>query len=207
MSKEQMIQRYDDEERSYHWVTAICFILLMLSGLALFHPAFFWLTHLFGGGTWARILHPFIGVVMALCFLMLTLRLWKHNVMTPDDHKWLDHANDVLNKREANIPPVGRYNGGQKRLFHLMVVCVATLAVTGIVMWQPVFAPYFPIGLIRLAVLLHAVAAFALILGFVVHVYAAIWAKGSVRAMTRGTVTAGWAKKHHPLWYKEMTGK
>jgi formate dehydrogenase subunit gamma len=39
-------------------------VLLALSGLALFHPAMFWLTALFGGGQWTRILHPFIGVVI-----------------------------------------------------------------------------------------------------------------------------------------------
>jgi formate dehydrogenase subunit gamma len=45
-----------------------------------------------------------------------------------------------------------------------------------------------------------------LVLSIVVHVYAAIWVKGTVRAMTRGTVTDGWAKANHPLWHKEVTG-
>jgi len=39
----------------------------------------------------------------------------------------------------------------------------------------------------------------------IIHVYAAIWVKGSFRAMTRGTVHEDWAKSHHPLWYKEVT--
>ena len=39
----------------------------------------------------------------------------------------------------------------------------------------------------------------------IVHVYAAIWVKGTTRAMTRGTVSPGWAKMNHPLWYEEMT--
>jgi formate dehydrogenase subunit gamma len=37
------------------------------------------------------------------------------------------------------------------------------------------------------------------------HVYAAIWVKGTVRAMTRGTVTESWAKLNHPLWHEEVT--
>ena len=45
-----------------------CFILAALSGLAFFHPALFFLTDLFGGGPWTRILHPFIGVVMFAAF-------------------------------------------------------------------------------------------------------------------------------------------
>jgi formate dehydrogenase subunit gamma len=39
---------------------------------------------------------------------------------------------------------------------------------------------------------------------FIVHVYAAYWTRGSIRAMTRGTVSAAWAKHHCAGWYKEM---
>ena len=53
--------------------------------------------------------------------------------------------------------------------------------------------------------LLHSVAAVVLILATIMHVYAAIWVKGTVRAMTRGTVSEGWAKANHPLWHEEMT--
>ena len=52
----------------------------------------------------------------------------------------------------------------------------------------------------------EAFAAFIAIVSIIVHVYAAIWTRGSVRAMTRGTVTAAWAKHHHPAWYKEVSG-
>jgi len=38
----------------------------------------------------------------------------------------------------------------------------------------------------------------------IVHVYAAIWVKGSLRAMTRGTVTEGWAKSNHSLWHERV---
>ena len=62
--------RYNASERANHWVVGICFILLALSGLAFFHPAFFWLTNLFGGGPWTRILHPYIGVVMGAFFVI-----------------------------------------------------------------------------------------------------------------------------------------
>jgi formate dehydrogenase subunit gamma len=34
-----------------------------------------------------------------------------------------------------------------------------------------------------------------------------LWIKGSIGAMTRGTVTYGWARKHHPNWFKEIIGK
>ncbi len=40
-----------------------------------------------------------------------------------------------------------------------------------------------------------------------VHVYAAIWTRGTIRAMLYGTVTRAWAKQHHRGWYRQMTGK
>jgi formate dehydrogenase subunit gamma len=200
------IERYNANDRRNHWFTAICFILLALSGLALFHPSLFWLTNLFGGGPWTRILHPFIGVVMFLSFAGLAARFWHHNAMTDDDKKWLSQWRDVLENREDKLPEVGRYHGGQKLLFWVMVVCMGLLLLTGLVIWQPYFAPSFPVTLLRIAVLLHALSAFVLILGIIVHIYAAIWVTGTVAAMTRGYVPKAWAKKHHPAWYREVTG-
>jgi formate dehydrogenase subunit gamma len=61
----------------------------------------------------------------------------------------------------------------------------------------------FPVDVIRLAALVHAATAFVMIVGIIVHVYAAIWVKGSVGAMVRGTVTLGWARKHHVKWFRQ----
>ncbi|WP_296659174.1 formate dehydrogenase subunit gamma [Paraburkholderia sp.] len=198
-----LIVRYTANERTNHWITAITFVLLALSGLAMFHPAMFWLSALFGGGQWNRILHPFIGVVMFASFLILALRFWHHNHFDAADREWLMKFRDVLAKREEDLPEVGRYNAGQKLLFFLMVVCLVLLLASGIVIWRRYFSIYFPIEVIRLASVVHAVAAFALIVGIIIHVYAALWVKGSIRAMTSGTVTWGWAKKHHPRWFRE----
>jgi len=182
MNDDNLIERFKPADRANHWLTAITLILVALSGLALFHPAFFWLTNFFGGGTWTRILHPFIGVVLAISFGLLAKRF---------------HAD--------NLPEVGRYNAGQKLLFWVMVTTIALLLVSGIVIWQPWFAPWFSIGLTRVAVLIHALAAFVLTAGVIVHIYAVIWIKGTLRGMTRGTVTRTWAKHHHPGWYREVS--
>ena len=81
------------------------------------------------------------------------------------------------------------------------------LLVSGLIAWRQYFAGYFPIPVVRLALLAHASAAVALIAGIIVHVYAAIWVKGTIRAMWYGTVTRAWAKQHHRAWYRQMTGK
>jgi formate dehydrogenase subunit gamma len=199
------VVRYTANERTNHWITAITFVLLALSGLALFHPALFWLTGLFGGGQWTRILHPFIGIVMVVSFAVLALRFWRDNLIDESDVQWLRQIDDVLANREDRLPPVGRYNAGQKVLFFVMVACMIVLLLSGIVIWRGYFSGYFPVTMIRLAALIHAATAFVMILGIIVHIYAALWLKGSVRAMTRGTVTPGWARKHHPRWYRQIT--
>jgi formate dehydrogenase subunit gamma len=206
MNKTRMILRYRSADRANHWLTAITFILMALSGLALFHPSMFFLTSLFGGGTWTRILHPFIGLVMFVSFAGLALRFWRDNLMHAKDWQWLEQWRDVVGNREDNLPEVDRYNAGQKMLFWVMIVCLITLLVTGFIIWQPYFAPVFGVNVVRLAVLLHALAAFGLILGIIVHIYAAIWVKGSIGAMTRGYVTRAWARKHHLAWYRRVTG-
>jgi len=178
-----------------------------LSGLAMFHPAMSFLYFVLGGGQWTRILHPFVGVVMFLSFLILMLRFWHHNYLDKDDMQWMKQVGDVLNNREDRLPEIGRYNAGQKVLFFVMVACLLLLLVSGIVIWRRYFSFYFPIGNIRLASVVHAIAAWLLIIGIVVHIYAAIWVKGSVGAMVRGTVTYGWARKHHPRWFREIIGK
>ncbi len=205
MNDDDLLERFKPADRANHWLTAITMILVALSGLALFHPAFFWLTNLFGGGTWTRILHPFIGVVLAVSFGFLARRFHADNRITDADREWVRRFRDVVANRDQNLPEIGRYNAGQKYLFWIMVTTIALLLASGIVIWQPWFAPWFSIGLNRVAVLIHALAAFVLTAGVLVHIYAVIWVKGTLRGMTRGTVTRAWAKHHHPGWYREVS--
>ncbi|HKE49836.1 MAG TPA: formate dehydrogenase subunit gamma [Rhodanobacteraceae bacterium] len=198
------IERYAPATRINHWIVAIAFVLVALSGLALFHPALFWLTSLFGGGAWTRILHPFLALVMIIAFVLLAAKVWADNFMREDDWTWLERFREVARNREENVPEVGRYNAGQKLVFWLIVICLVLLLLTGIVMWRAYFTAYFPIEFVRFASVVHAISAVVLICGIVVHIYAAIWVKGSIRAMTRGTVTQGWAFKHHRAWLRAL---
>jgi formate dehydrogenase subunit gamma len=181
------------------------FVLAGLSGLAFFHPSLYFFSYLFGGGPWARILHPFLGVLMFVGFLGMFLRLWKDNVINAADREWRQHMGDMLRGNKADMPPVGKYNYGQKMVFWAMAISLVVLLLTGLMFWRPWFAPYFPIVALRAAVLLHSIAAVVLVAATIMHVYAAIWVKGTVRAMTRGTVSESWAKANHPLWHREMT--
>ena len=199
------LARYTADERANHWVVGICFILLALSGLAFFHPAFWPLTQLFGGGVWTRILHPFIGVLMAASFLVIFLRFRALNVMTPVDKEWLSRAGEMMAGDDHNMPEQGKYNGGQKMMFWAMSACMLLLAVSGILLWRAYFG--FPVNAVRFGAVVHAATAAVMIAMILVHIYAATWVKGTVRAMWYGTVTRAWAKQHHRAWYRQVTGK
>ncbi|MDO4232419.1 MAG: formate dehydrogenase subunit gamma [Lautropia sp.] len=196
--------RYNASERLNHWIVGICFILLALSGLAFFHPAFFPLTQLFGGGVWTRILHPFIGVVMAFFFLIMAVRFAGLNIIERRDIEWLKDIKKMVHGDDHDMPEQGKYNGGQKLLFWGLVLCMLALTLSGVLMWRSMV----PVSteVVRWASVVHAAAAIGMILLIVLHVYAAIWTRGTIRAMFYGTVTRAWAKQHHRAWYRKMTG-
>ena len=198
------IERYRLGTRANHWLVAITFVLAALSGLSLFHPALYPLSGVLGGGTWTRILRPFLGVVMALAFLFLALGLWRDNLLVARDRAWLKQLPKVLDNEEEDLPPVGRFNGGQKLLFWVLVLALLVLVLSGLVIWRVYFSHLFPIGVIRFAALAHAVFGLVLVCAIVVHVYAAFWIKGSLGAMTEGKVTYGWARQHHRLWFRDV---
>lgn len=202
-----VIVRYSDSTRIKHWAVVLLFLCAGLSGLALFHPAFYFFSLFFGGGPWTRILHPFFGVLMVFGFLFLFFKMWRDNIWRAADTAWMRDSAQLIKGREDAMPPVGKYNAGQKLVFWVFGLCLLLLLVTGFMFWQPWFAGFFPIVLRRIAVLVHAIAAVVLIIGVIIHVYAAIWVKGSVRAMTRGIVSDTWARRHHPLWHKEISSK
>jgi formate dehydrogenase subunit gamma len=203
---EPLIVRHSVNERVTHWAIAIVFIFLFLSGLALFHPLFFWLSALFGGGPFMRFLHPIAGAVLAVLFFPYAAGLVRDNRWLPADEAW--RKNMWAYMRKGYHPTdTHKYNAGQKLMYWSMVPIIALLLVTGVCLWQPWFAPAFSPTVRRLAGLLHAICAFVMFVGIGVHVYAAYWTRGSIRAMVRGTVSQAWARFHHPAWYREITGK
>jgi formate dehydrogenase subunit gamma len=201
------VDRYTAGARVNHWITAISLVLLALSGLALFHPRLFFLTGLFGGGPLTRIIHPWIGVLLFFSFFGLFLRFWKANLWKREDGTWLARIRDVLTGHEERLPEVGKYNAGQKFFFWSMSALIIVLITTGLIIWDQYFSVFTTIEQKRWAVLIHAIAAICAISVWIIHVYAAIWVRGTIRAMTRGSVTGGWAWRHHRKWLRELVGK
>jgi formate dehydrogenase subunit gamma len=190
--------------RINHWITGGCFVLLLLSGLSMFHPILFFLSDLFGGGQWTRAVHPWIGCVLLVSYAGLIVQFWRDNMWSRDDVAWMGAINRVLVNDEEGVPEVARFNAGQKFVFWSMTLLVPVLFLTGLVIWEVYFSDYTSIEAQRIAALIHSLAAIAAIIVWIVHVYAALWVKGSIRAMTQGWVTPGWAWRHHRKWLRRL---
>jgi len=202
-----IVDRYTKAARVNHWITALSLVLLALSGLALFHPSLFFLTDVFGGGQTTRMIHPWIGVVLFFSFFGLFFRFWRLNLWTRSDTTWMEHLGDVLGNHDEDheeLVEIGKYNAGQKIVFWSMSILIIVLISSGFAIWDQYFSAYTTIEQKRIAVLVHSLAAIVIICVWIVHVYAAIWVRGTIRAMTRGYVTGGWAWRHHRKWLRDL---
>ena len=201
-----IVRRYRRIKRVNHWLTALFMMILILSGFAFFLPQLFFLTALFGGGQTARWLHPFAGLMMVASFALLFLQMVRLNLPRREDIGWLFKIGDLLEHDEQDMPLLGKYNAGQKLVFWGMSGLLAVMLATGVMIWQQYFPDLVTIPTRRIALLLHAGAAVLMVLLLIVHVFAALWTQGSLPAMIRGTVSGGWAYRHHRKWLQELAG-
>ena len=201
------MSRYTGAQRVNHWITAALFTLLTISGLALFSPYLFFLTGLFGGGQSTRAVHPWFGVFLILSFAVLFVRFAKLNIPNGDDIKWMRKLPDIVRNRHEGLPAIGKYNAGQKGVFWSQTALILVMFFSGLVIWDQYFGTYTGIESKRWALLAHSLAAVVAIAIIMVHIYAGLWIRGTSRAMIRGSVSGGWARRHHRKWFISQASK
>ncbi|QWK19731.1 MAG: formate dehydrogenase subunit gamma [Hydrogenobacter thermophilus] len=200
--EELEIERFSRFDRVVHWVVAITFIYLFLSGLGIYSPKFAWLLPVLGGLDFARWLHPWAGLVFSVGVLLMFLKWSKDFLLTSDDMVWLKNVKHYIKGEEEKLPEVGKYNAGQKVFGWLVFVGCLVFLITGILMWFP---GNFPITLTRVSIVLHDLAFILVGAGFIVHVYmGTVGVPGSLSGMITGKVSALWAMRHHPRWFREV---
>jgi formate dehydrogenase subunit gamma len=198
------IVRYSATNRFNHWITGICFVLLLLSGLSMFHPMLFFLSNFFGGGEWTRAVHPWIGCVMFASYMGMIIQFWRDEIWSSEDPGWIRAFNRVIANEEDGVPEIPRFNFGQKLVFWAMAFLVPVLFFSGLVIWEVYFSTATTIEQQRIALLVHSLAAIGSIMVWIGHVYAGLWISGSLRAIMQGWVTPGWAYRHHRKWFKRL---
>ena len=199
------IQRYGLSERLVHAVAGLSYLYLLLTGLAFWTPALYWLAVVLGGGWLSRVLHPWVGLVFTLAVVWMWVE-WRRDMrVTDDDRQWRRSMARYVRNEDAQVPPAGRFNYGQKALFWLMFWGGLALLGSGLVLWFVAEIPWELRWLRFAAILVHSVAALLTVAGFIVHVYMGVAVvPGGLHAILHGEVSEQWAREHHPLWLARL---
>jgi formate dehydrogenase subunit gamma len=198
------ILRYSFHERLVHWLAALSYIYLMLTGLAFWSPWLFWMAVALGGGTVSRELHPWIGLIFAAATLLM-YRMWGLQMgKTASDKAFWEAVPHYVRNEDDEVPSADRFNAGQKLLFWGFFWCGVLLLITGLILWFTHLVPWNLRYLRYFAVIVHPAAALLTIGLFIIHVYmGTAMERGAFGSVIRGDVSAGWAKRYHRVWYEE----
>jgi formate dehydrogenase subunit gamma len=205
---EEVIVRYTFGERVNHWVGAVSYIYLLITGLAFWSPYLYWLAAVVGGGTIARSWHPWFGLIFTAS-LFWTFAEWRGDMkIDASDRAWAKAIPDYIKNEDEKLPAVGRFNYGQKLFFWGIFYSVILLLLSGVVLWYTETLPWSLRFVRYAAILVHASVALITIGLFLIHVYmSAVLEEGSFGSMINGYVTRAWAWTFHRTWYYDITGK
>src|SRR5215469_4259988 len=129
------ILRYTLGERVHHWMAAVTYIYCLITGLAFWSPYTFWLAVLVGGGATARFWHPWSGVFFFIS-VMWMYKMWRGDMAITDvDLRWKANIEHYIRNEDEDLPPIGRFNYGQKLFFWAMFWGVILLLLSGIGLW------------------------------------------------------------------------
>jgi formate dehydrogenase subunit gamma len=192
------IERYSPVDRVLHWIIAISFSILILSGLGLYSKSLLPYMNLMGGPENAIVLHQLVGVVFFLSSLMMSAMHVRELLnFDSDDALWLGNMGGYLS-RDGKEPPMGKYNTGQKIYGLFAIVATLVLGYTGWVLWHP---DNYSAEALGSAMMWHSLLFVVIGCFTLVHIYlGTIGNPGTLSGILYGEVSEAWAKKHAPKW-------
>lgn len=229
--------RFNTLERLGHWILAVSFILLGLTGLAtLFGRKM--LIPLIGNEAYSTLatgtkwVHNNVSWAFIIALVMISIFWVRHNFPDKTDLKWIAQGGGIFNKNLH--PPAKKFNAGQKLIFWSVILFGGSISITGVSLLFPfqlfLFAETFEIlnamGLPQLvglgelntnlapqeemqfAHLWHTVLAIALMIIVIAHIYiGSVGMEGAFDAVRSGEVEEQWAREHHSIWADEVVAK
>lgn len=197
-----LLVRFSATERWLHWIHTAGFLGMLATGLMLYLPG---LTGLLGSRPTLKAAHLVIVAAWITALLLMLIlgnrpalrsALREIDRMDHEDWQWL---------RRGRKAAQGRLNAGQKLHAVIQIGFAVLLLVSGTLLW---------LGerdhALRLAgtITVHDIATLLAVLLLVGHLWLAlIWppTRHAMRGITRGTVRADWATRHHRDWVKLAT--
>lgn len=193
-----MVRKSSVGEILNHWILAASCILLMITGFAfLFHLE--GIGAIFGGFNTMKSVHNWGGVVFSLSLLISMIHYLKDSLdYDADDMRWFKVAGGYLSHK-VTVPPMGKYNPGQKLYYLAIVAAGIAIALSGLAIWLMKDNS----ALMLLSHLVHNVAFTIFVLAVPVHIYLGTLANpGTFQLMVTGTLPVDEAKRRYPKWMK-----
>jgi formate dehydrogenase subunit gamma len=199
------LERFDPVERAVHWVTAVLFLVLVLTGAALYLQP---LGQLVGRRALVENIHVWCGVALPVPLLLAVAGPWgralradlrRLNRWTAPDREWLHRAvgERSLRRPSRSGADAGKFNGGQKLNSAWTAGAGLVMLGTGAIMrW---YHPW-PLAWRTGATFVHDWTALAVGLVIIGHVVMAAGEPESLRSMVSGRVPRRWAERHAPGW-------
>jgi formate dehydrogenase subunit gamma len=197
----QKIVRFKAFERFSHWLTAVSFVILGLTGLNITFGKIL-LLPVIGPGAFssvseaAKYAHNFTSFSFVAGLVLIIVIFFRDNIPEKVDLDWLKQGGGFIKNKHA---PAGRFNLGEKAVYWLSLGAGVVVSLSGFVLLFPFFGT--DIADMQIAQGVHAIVAVlfvALILG---HIYiGTLGMEGAFEAMGTGEVDLNWAKEHHDVW-------
>ncbi len=228
-----LIERFKPIERFGHWLLAVSFILLALSGLNLLYGRDL-LIPIFGKEAFATItmagkwIHNNVAWGFMLALVLVFVMWVIHNLPSVTDIRWIMKGGGLFT--EGVHPPSKKFNAGQKLIFWSVILLGASVSLSGISLLFPYELPLFaktfeilnslgveavwgaplvteltPLEEMQYAQIWHTMVALAMIVIVIAHIYiGSLGMEGAFDAMGSGMVDYNWAEEHHGLWVEKM---
>ena len=221
------LERFNGIERFAHWLTAVSFILLAVTGLNMLYGRHV-LLPILGPNVFATLtlggkyVHDFVSFAFMVGIVLMIVLWVRHNLPTRADLTWLAKGGGLL---VAGVhPPSHKFNAGQKIVFWIVVLGGLSLTISGLALLFPFKFPLFsatfavlnvfgfglptdlaPIHEMQLSQVWHTVLGLLMIAIIVAHIYiGSLGMEGAFDAMGTGLVDENWAREHHNLWVAEL---
>jgi formate dehydrogenase subunit gamma len=204
----QKIVRFKAFERFAHWLTAVSFVVLGLTGLNITFGKIL-LLPVIGPNAFssvaeaAKYLHNFTSFAFVAGLILIIVIFFRDNLFDRVDIDWVKQGGGFIKGKHA---PAERFNLGEKLVYWLSLAAGIAVSLSGFLLLFPFYGT--DIADMQLAQVAHAVVAvlfIALILG---HIYiGTLGMEGAFEAMGTGEVDLNWAREHHDLWLAQQLAK
>ncbi len=198
------VPRFKVFERFVHWLTAVSFVVLGISGLNITFGKHL-LLPLIGNDAFsefsqaAKYAHNFTSFPFVLGLVLIVAIFIKDNIPDKIDIEWFRQGGGFIKSKHA---PARRFNAGEKLVFWGALGAGAAVSISGYLLLFPFYVT--DIAGMQIAQVVHSVVAVlfvALILG---HIYiGTLGMEGAFEAMWTGEVDFNWAREHHDLWLED----